>query len=56
MKKGSPNSGSVTSNKCAVTDFKKFCIVFPDLLFHLLEKTVLVGLDKLEVAARVIAI
>jgi len=29
-------------------------IVFPGLLFHLLEKPVFVGLDKLEVAAGVI--
>lgn len=54
-KKGSPSSGSVTSSKCAVKHLKKkFCVVFPDLLFHLLEKAVLVGLDKLEVAGGVI--
>lgn len=55
MRKGSPTSVSVTSSKCVVKDFKKeFRIVFPDLLFHHLEKPVLVGLDKLEVAAGVV--
>lgn len=55
MKKGSPISVSVTSNKCAVKGSKKeFHIVFPDLLFHLLEELVLVGLDKIDVGAGVI--